>query len=207
MLYLRDRHERGHSNLGWLDSYFSFSFSNYYDPNHMGFRALRVINDDRIAPGAGFPTHGHRDMEIVTYVLQGSLEHKDSLGTGSVITPGEIQRMTAGSGIAHSEYNHSQEEPVHLLQIWILPEKSGLEPGYEQKPTGILDHPGQLQLIASRDGRDGSVLVHQDLSLYAAKLNAGDAVNYPWQQVVMLGSNWQMVSPTSTDKNYVPGMG
>ena len=161
MLTLRKREERGHVKLSWLDTYHSFSFGEYYDPRYMGFRALRVINDDRIRPSAGFPTHGHRDMEIVTYVLEGILEHKDSLGTGSVIRPGEIQRMTAGTGIQHSEYNHSADEEVHLLQIWILPEQENLDPSYEQKATGLAEHPNEFCLIASRDGRQGSVIVHQ----------------------------------------------
>ncbi|MEN9261367.1 MAG: pirin family protein [Thermostichus sp. HHBFW_bins_43] len=190
MLTLRKREERGHVKIGWLDTYHSFSFGEYYDPRYMGFRALRVINDDRISPSAGFPTHGHRDMEIVTYVLEGSLEHKDSLGTGSVIRPGEIQRMTAGTGIRHSEYNHSADEAVHLLQIWILPERENLEPSYEQKTTGLAEHPNEFRLIASRDGRQGSVTVHQDVNLYAGLIEPGhiirqrlDEQRYGWLQM------------------------
>lgn len=190
MLTLRKREERGHVKIGWLDTYHSFSFGEYYDPRYMGFRALRVINDDRISPSAGFPTHGHRDMEIVTYVLEGSLEHRDSLGTGSVIRPGEIQRMTAGTGIRHSEYNHSADEAVHLLQIWILPEQENLEPSYEQKTTGLTEHPNEFRLIASRDGRQGSVTVHQDMNLYAGLIEPGqtitqslDGKRYGWLQM------------------------
>ncbi len=190
MLALRKGEERGHIRLSWLDSYHSFSFGEYYDPRYMGFRALRVINEDRVSPGAGFPTHGHRDMEIVTYVLEGILEHKDSLGTGSLVRPGEIQRMTAGTGIRHSEYNPSSEVEVHLLQIWILPEQEGLEPSYEQKATGLAEHPNEFCLIASRDGRQGSVIVHQDVNLYAALIEPGcaashclDEKRYAWLQV------------------------
>ncbi|OLP16472.1 quercetin 2,3-dioxygenase [Leptolyngbya sp. 'hensonii'] len=175
---VRKGYDRGHVQFGWLDSYHTFSFGNYYDPQHMGFRALRVINDDRIAPGAGFPTHGHRDMEIITYMLEGSLEHKDSLGTGEVIRPGEVQRMTAGTGIAHSEFNHSQDDPVHLLQIWILPERQGLEPGYEQKLFPVEEKRGQWRLLADREGRDGALTVHQDLSLYATVLQPAESVTY-----------------------------
>jgi redox-sensitive bicupin YhaK (pirin superfamily) len=190
MLTLRKREERGHVKIGWLNTYHSFSFGEYYDPRYMGFRALRVINDDRISPSAGFPTHGHRDMEIVTYVLEGSLEHKDSLGTGSVIRPGEIQQMTAGTGIRHSEYNHSADEEVHLLQIWILPEQENLEPSYEQKTTGLAEHPNEFRLIASRDGRQGSVIVHQDVNLYAGLIEPGRTISqrlnekrYGWLQM------------------------
>ncbi len=190
MLTLRKREERGHVKIGWLNTYHSFSFGEYYDPRYMGFRALRVINDDRISPSAGFPTHGHRDMEIVTYVLEGILEHRDSLGTGSVICSGEIQRMTAGTGIRHSEYNHSADEEVHLLQIWILPEQENLEPSYEQKMTGLAEHPNEFRLIASRDGRQGSVIVHQDVNLYAGLIEPGRTISqrlnekrYGWLQM------------------------
>ena len=177
MIDVRRADARGHSRLAWLDSRHSFSFGEYYDPAHMGFRALRVINDDRIAPGAGFDTHPHRDMEIVTYVLDGALQHRDSLGTGSVIRPGEVQRMSAGTGIRHSEFNASATEPVHLLQIWILPATAGIEPGYEQRllPPGTR---GGLALVASPDGRDGSLTVHQDVRVYAAQLAPGDAVTH-----------------------------
>lgn len=175
---IHDRNARGQTKIGWLDSYHTFSFGNFSDPNRMGFRSLRVINDDRIVPGAGFGTHGHRDMEILTYVLEGALEHKDSLGTGSVILPGEAQVMSAGTGITHSEYNHSQTDPVHLLQIWILPDKQGLKPRYEQKAFPIEEKRGKLRLIAAKDGRDNAVTIHQDVNLYTSVLEPGDVVNY-----------------------------
>ncbi|MEX2617176.1 MAG: pirin family protein [Alphaproteobacteria bacterium] len=175
---LRLSEHRGHANLGWLDTKHSFSFGHYHDPAHMGFGALRVINEDIVEPGAGFDTHGHRDMEIVTYVLDGALEHKDSIGTGSVIRPGEVQRMTAGTGIRHSEFNASQSEKVKLLQIWILPETQGLAPGYEQKAFPDTDRQGVLRLLGSRDGRDGSVTIHQDVSLYGSLLNTGEQVTF-----------------------------
>ena len=178
MITVRRSADRGLAEFGWLTSRHTFSFSSYHDPRHMGFRALRVINDDWIAPGAGFDPHGHRDMEIVTYVLEGALEHNDSLGTGSVIRPGEVQRMSAGTGITHSEYNHSPTEPVHLLQIWIVPETAGLPPGYEQRDFPAAERRGRLRLVASRDGRDGSVTIHQDAALYAAVLEAGEAVSH-----------------------------
>ncbi|MDX2271547.1 MAG: pirin family protein [Cyanobacteriota bacterium] len=178
MMTLRSRHDRGHLDFGWLNTYHTFSFGSYYDPKHMGFRALRVINDDRVAPGAGFPTHSHRDMEIVTYVLSGSLEHKDSLGNGSIIRPGEIQRMSAGTGIQHSEFNPSPSDPVHLLQIWILPEKEGLAPSYEQKTIDWADQPSQLKLIAAPEGQGGVVTIHQDVALYAGRLAAGEQLDY-----------------------------
>jgi hypothetical protein len=174
MITIRPGDERGVANFGWLDSRHSFSFGHYYDPNHMGFGVLRVINEDWVKPGTGFDTHGHRDMEIVTYVLAGALEHKDSLGNGSIIRPGEVQRMTAGTGIRHSEYNPSKTDPVHLLQIWILPEREGLAPGYEQKAIPDADSGGRLRLIGSRDGRDGSVTIHQDVDLYAGLFAAGE---------------------------------
>ncbi|BCL34562.1 pirin family protein [Nostoc sp. MS1] len=175
---VHDRNARGRSQTGWLDSYHTFSFSSFYDPNRMGFRALRVINDDRIAPGAGFPTHGHRDMEILTYVLSGAVEHKDSLGTGSVIRPGDVQIMSAGTGIQHSEFNHSGTEALHLLQIWILPDEAGLAPRYEQKAFTAEEKRGQLRLVAAKDGRDGAVTIHQNVDIYASVLEAGDVVNY-----------------------------
>ncbi|MEA5513172.1 pirin family protein [Nodularia sp. UHCC 0506] len=175
---IHDRNTRGHAQFGWLDSHHTFSFGNFYDRDRMGFRTLRVINDDRIAPGAGFPTHSHRDMEILTYVLSGAVEHKDSLGTGSIIRPGDAQIMSAGTGIAHSEFNPSQTEPLHLLQIWILPDKQGLTPRYEQKSFPLAEKRGQLRLIAAKDGRNGAVTIHQDVDLYASILEAGDVVNY-----------------------------
>src|SRR5215467_12357663 len=163
--------ERGHFDHGWLDTHHTFSFGDYHDPRHMGFRSLRVINEDFVQPGMGFPTHGHRDMEIVTYVLEGALAHRDSLGTGSTIHPGEVQRMSAGTGITHSEFNHSSDEIVHLLQIWILPERQSLRPGYEQKAFTEGERRGVLRLVASRDGGQESVTVHQDLRLYATLLD------------------------------------
>ncbi len=178
MITIRPGGERGVANFGWLDSRHSFSFGHYYDPNHMGFGALRVINEDRVEPGAGFDTHGHRNMEIISYVLAGALEHKDSLGTGSVIRPGEVQRMTAGTGIRHSEYNPSKTDPLHFLQIWILPEKEGMAPGYQQTAIAEGARRGRLRLIGSRDGRDGSLTIHQDVDLYATLLDAGDTVEH-----------------------------
>lgn len=191
MIQTRNAGDRGHVNLGWLDSYHSFSFGSYFDPAHMGFRKLRVINEDRVVPGGGFPTHPHRDMEILTYVIDGALEHRDSMGNGSVIRRGDIQRMTAGTGVTHSEYNHSGSEPVHFLQIWIETEATGLEPDYEQ--ANYLDHArrGRLQKIVSRGGGDGAVHVNQEVSLYRAEISAEDVIVWPadtgrhtWIQVV-----------------------
>ena len=176
MITLRKSHERGHANHGWLDSYHSFSFSSYYDPAHMGFASLRVINDDRVAASGGFPTHGHRDMEIITYVLEGSLEHKDSMGNGSVIYPGDVQRMSAGTGITHSEYNYSSSEPLHFLQIWIVPDQLNVVPSYEQIHFSIEQKRNRLQLIASPDGRIGSVTIHQNAFVYSAVLEPGHSV-------------------------------
>ena len=178
MITIRKSGDRGHANFGWLDSYHTFSFGNYYDPEHMGFRSLRVINQDRVNGGGGFGTHGHRDMEIVSYVLEGALDHKDSMGNGSTIVPGDVQRMTAGTGVMHSEFNHSDSDPVRFLQIWIEPSQTGLEPGYEQTRFSREDKLNQLRLIASPNGRDGSVTVHQDASIYATVLEADRTLDY-----------------------------
>jgi len=174
MALYRPADARGHVVLDWLDSHHSFSFGDYYDPAHMGFGPLRVINEDWIRPGAGFPTHPHRDMEIVTYILEGALRHADSLGNGTVIRPGEVQRMSAGTGVRHSEVNASATDPVHLLQIWILPETTGLPPSYEQRTVPAAERQGQLRLLASRNGREGSVTLHQDTDLYGTLLSPGD---------------------------------
>ena len=189
MIQIRHRDERGHFDHGWLNTYHTFSFDRYYDSQHMGFRALRVINEDRVAPAQGFGTHPHRDMEIITYILEGALEHKDSMGTGSIIRPGEVQRMSAGTGITHSEFNPSKSEPVHLLQIWILPEARGIKPSYEQKQINRGEMKGKLRLIASREPSDDAVRIHQDVRLYGTILN-GDAVRhelehgrYAWVQI------------------------
>ena len=188
---IRSAESRGHENHGWLDSFHSFSFADYYDPKHMGFGWLRVINEDRVQPGAGFGTHSHSDMEIISYVLDGALEHKDSLGTGSIIRPGDVQRMSAGSGIRHSEFNHSKTEPVHFLQIWIIPERKGLKPDYEQKAFSLDEKRGRLCLIGSRNGRDNSVTIHQDVDLFSSVLSPGQTVAHKlspgrgaWLQVV-----------------------
>jgi redox-sensitive bicupin YhaK (pirin superfamily) len=190
MLTVRRAADRGHAAHGWLDSRHTFSFADYHDPRHMGFRALRVINDDRVAPGQGFGTHPHRDMEIISYVLEGALEHRDSLGTGSVIRPGDVQRMSAGTGVTHSEANASQSEPVHFLQIWIVPEARGIAPGYEQKHFAPAERRGKLRVVASPDGRDGSVSIHSDVVLYAGLFDAGERAELPlrtdrmaWAQV------------------------
>ncbi len=173
MITLRPHDRRGHADHGWLNSWHSFSFADYYDPNEMGFGVLRVINDDTVAPGGGFPTHGHQDMEIVSYVLDGALQHRDSLGNGSVIRPGDVQRMSAGRGIRHSEFNGSDAVPVHFLQIWLLPVERGIAPSYEQKHFAPEDKRDRLRLVASSDGRGGSVTLHQDASLYAGLLGPG----------------------------------
>jgi quercetin 2,3-dioxygenase len=177
MKVLRPAEQRGKANFGWLDSRHSFSFGHYYDPKHMGFGPLRVINEDKVSPGGGFDTHGHRDMEIISYVIDGALEHKDSIGTGSVIRPGELQRMSAGSGIRHSEFNHSKQQPVHFLQIWIIPEAEGIDPSYEQKAFPEAERRGKLRLLGSRDGREGSVTIHQDADLYGSLLKTGESAS------------------------------
>lgn len=190
MITIRKAAERGHADHGWLNTYHTFSFADYYDPKQMGFRALRVINEDRVKPGMGFPTHPHRDMEIISYVLEGALEHRDSMGNGSVIRPGEVQRMSAGTGITHSEYNHSKTDLVHFLQIWILPSINGITPSYEQKTFPEREERGVLKLVASPNGRDGSVTINQAANLYVAILEEGEellhqipAGRHVWLQV------------------------
>lgn len=190
MIQIRKSGERGHFDHGWLNTYHTFSFADYYDPEFMGFRSLRVINEDRVAPGGGFGTHGHRDMEIVSYVLEGALAHRDNIGTGGVIKPGDVQRMSAGSGVLHSEMNGSKDEPVHFLQIWILPERKGLKPEYEQKHFAEKDRQGLLRLVAAPGSNDGAVRIHQDVRIYSALLDNGttvthkfDAERYGWVQV------------------------
>ena len=178
MLTLRRAADRGRTRLDWLDSRHTFSFGDYHDPRHMGFRALRVINDDRVEPGQGFGTHPHRDMEIITYVLDGALQHRDSLGNGGVIAPGDAQRMSAGTGITHSEFNPSPVEPVHFLQVWILPARAGIAPGYEQRPFPEEERRGRLRLIASGTPRDDAITVHQDVDVLAARLAPGNAVSH-----------------------------
>jgi len=181
MITVRRGAERGHFDHGWLDTYHTFSFASYHDPKHMGFRSLRVINEDRVKPAEGFGTHAHRDMEILTWVLEGALEHKDSMGNGSIIRPGDIQRMSAGTGVTHSEFNPSRDEPVHLLQIWLLPRERGLTPGYEEKRFSPETRRGGLRLIAARDGRDGAVTIHQDVDLWTALLEPGESVRHVLQ--------------------------
>jgi hypothetical protein len=178
MITIRRADDRGRAKFDWLDSRHSFSFGHYYDPQHMGFRALRVINEDRVSPGGGFAPHGHKDMEIVSYVLSGALEHKDSIGTGSVIRPGDVQRMSAGTGITHSEYNASKSEPVHFLQIWIMPAKQGIKPGYEQRAFPTDSRRGSLRLLGASDGRDGAITLHQDAEIYGAILDDGAGVTH-----------------------------
>jgi redox-sensitive bicupin YhaK (pirin superfamily) len=191
MLSVLPSAQRGHTQAGWLDSHHTFSFGEFYNPRQMGFRDLRVINEDRVEPGQGFGTHPHRDMEIISYVLEGALQHKDSMGTGSMIEPGDVQRMSAGSGVLHSEFNASKSEGVHFLQIWIQPEKKGIPPSYEQKHFSEEDRRGRFRLIVSPDAKDGSIAVHQNMSLYSGLLNAGDKVEqalaasrHAWVQVV-----------------------
>jgi redox-sensitive bicupin YhaK (pirin superfamily) len=178
MITLRKAGERGHAEHGWLDSWHSFSFAEYHDPAHMGFGPLRVINEDRVQPGTGFGTHGHRDMEILSYVLDGQLQHKDSMGNGSVIAPGDVQRMSAGRGVLHSEFNPSRSEPVHFLQIWILPSRNGIDPGYEQVNVPDSDKRGRLRRIAGSDGGGGTVKIHQDASVYAALLDGAESARH-----------------------------
>jgi redox-sensitive bicupin YhaK (pirin superfamily) len=178
MMQIRKSDDRGHANHGWLDTHFTFSFADYYDPKHVHFRTLRVMNDDRVAGGGGFPMHPHRDMEIVTYVLEGALEHRDSMGNGSVIKPGDIQYMSAGTGVTHSEFNASKTEPVHLYQIWMFPEKQGLKPAYGQMNFSEAEKRGKLRLLVSPDGRDGSVKIRQDNELYATVLCNGESVKH-----------------------------
>ena len=182
MLRLRKSTDRGHFNHGWLDTYHTFSFSEYYDPSHSQFRSLRVMNEDRVAPGQGFGMHGHRDMEILTFVLSGELQHKDSLGNGEVLRPGEVQQMTAGSGIRHSEFNPSSTEPVHLYQVWLLPERPGLTPSYAQKSFAAAGRENRWQVAASRDGREGSLVIHQDATILRTSLASGRSLEYPLGQ-------------------------
>jgi len=188
-MQIRRSNERGYADHGWLRSYHTFSFANYMDPNHMGFRALRVINEDRVAPGHGFGAHPHRDMEIISYVLEGEMEHKDNMGNGEVMRPGDVQRMSAGTGVLHSEFNHSQQNGLHFLQIWIEPAQRGISPSYEQRVFPTAERQGQWRLVASQDGCDGSVGVNQDVNLYASLLSAGDQLAAPpsrhaWLHVV-----------------------
>ncbi len=178
MLAMRKADDRGHANHGWLDSYHSFSFGGYYDPEHMGVSNLRVINDDTVAPGGGFAEHGHHDMEIISYVLDGALEHRDSMGNGSVIRPGDVQHMSAGTGVTHSEYNHSSVEPVHFLQIWLQPNTLGVDPGYAQKHFPVEDRRNRWRLLVSPDGRDGSIATHQDALMFGSVLAPGEALAY-----------------------------
>ena len=191
MIKIRKSSERGHLNFGWLDTYHTFSFGEYHDPAHHQFQALRVMNEDRVAPGQGFGTHPHRDMEIVTYVLAGALEHKDSMGNGEVLRPGEFQRMSAGTGITHSEFNPSADEPVHLYQIWLFPDRKGIEPSYEQKRFPESERHNRLQLVASRDRADGSLLIHQDARIFLSQIDAGRQIEqeltpdrHAWLQVL-----------------------
>ena len=178
MLNIRRAHERGHADHGWLNSYHTFSFADYQDPNYMGFRTLRVINEDRVAAGKGFGTHAHRDMEIVSYVLDGQLEHKDSMGNGEVLRPGEFQRITAGTGITHSEFNPSKESPTHFYQIWLLPERKGIAPSYEQKAFDPSGRQNQWQIVASRDAAKGSLRIHQDANIYLADIESGNMLTF-----------------------------
>lgn len=188
-MQIRRSHERGYADHGWLRSFHTFSFANYMDPNHMGFRALRVINEDRVTSGNGFGAHPHRDMEILSYVLEGEMEHRDNMGNGEVTRPGDVQRMSAGTGVVHSEFNHSQQHGLHFLQIWIQPAKRGIAPSYEQKHFPTAERQGQWRLVVSQEGREGSVSINQDVNLYARLFNAGEqlaapATRYAWLHVV-----------------------
>lgn len=203
-LTLRKADDRGRANFGWLDSRCTFSFGHYHDPKHMGFGPLRVINDDRVAPGGGFPAHPHSDTEIISYVLEGALEHKDSLGTGSVIRPGDVQCMSAGTGIRHSEFNASTTEPVHFLQIWIVPERRGLLPSYEQKTYGVEEKRGRLRLVGSHDGRDGSVTIHSDVDLYATMLSRARPLPTMCELVAAPGCRLRAVRCRSTARRSKP---
>ena len=212
MLAVRRADERGVANHGWLDSRHSFSFGHYFDPKFMGFGPLRVINEDRVRPSRGFDTHGHQDMEIISYVLSGALQHKDSMGNGSVIRPGDVQRMSAGTGVRHSEYNASEDEDVHFLQIWILPDREGLEPSYEQIHVTADDKQGTAKLIGSRDGREGSVTIHQDVDLYATCLREGEQVTHSvaagrqaWVQVARGSARVNDENVAAGDGIAVPG--
>jgi hypothetical protein len=212
VITLRPGAERGHVAHGWLDTWHTFSFADYHDPRHMGFRDLRVINDDRVRGGHGFPPHGHRDMEIVTYVLEGALEHRDNMGNGSVIRPGDVQRMSAGTGVVHSEFNPSKTELVHLLQIWMLPSERNLPPGYEQKSFTDTDLRNQLRAIAAPDGRDGAVTIHQDITLYAARLDPGAEVKhglaagrFAWLQVARGAATLNATRMTAGDGAAISG--
>lgn len=197
-MQIRRAKDRGYADHGWLKSFHTFSFADYLDPAHMGFRALRVINEDKVAPGQGFGTHGHRDMEIVSYVLYGALEHKDSIGTGSVIKPGEVQRMSAGTGVRHSEFNASKMDVVHFLQIWIVPDRAGHDPGYEQKAFSDDEKRGKLRLVASPDGREGSVTIHQDARMYAGLFDEGERASF---DVPKGRGAWLHVARGSVDVN------
>lgn len=201
MIKVRKADDRGHFDHGWLNTYHTFSFADYYDPEQMGYGHLRVINEDRVKPAKGFGTHGHRDMEIISYVLEGVLEHKDSMGNGSVIRPGDVQRMSAGTGVLHSEYNPSRDELVHFLQIWILPERRGLTPEYEQRNFAAEEMRGKLRVIASRNGQDGSVRIHQDVRMFATTLSTGEEVAY---SVPAARRTWLQVARGSLLVNGVP---
>jgi hypothetical protein len=201
MITLRPAGDRGAANFGWLDSRHTFSFGQYVDPNHMGFGPLRVINEDKVTPAQGFSTHGHRDMEIISYVLAGALAHKDNLGNGSTIRPGDVQRMSAGTGILHSEYNASDIDPVHFLQIWIIPAETGIAPGYEQTHFTAADKQGRLRLVGARDGRDGAVTIHQDVSLYATLLSDQETVTHP---LVAGRIAWVQVAQGAISLNGIP---